>query len=365
VKASRTHIRLGPHDEGRRLDRVLRKLLPEVPLGRIYALLRTGAIRVSGRSRKPSHRVRAGETVELPAELAGEARRARGGNGKPPAPATGASESGSPNARERPALPAELSGRIVWENEHLLAVDKPAGIAVHGQEGLLALLRPYLETGASKSTAFRPGPVHRLDRNTSGLMLFPKSLPGAQRASHLLRERLLAKGYLAVLDGHLEGEQRWDDILERDRARGVTRRVASGNRTRSRRAPQRRHARTAVRALAWSREATLALARIETGRTHQIRAQAAAHGHPLAGDRKYGGTPSRAPGPAYILHAAVLLNGAPDAILPAEALCAPPRHELERALSRRFVGADAERAVDCEYLAEAVSRLVYKGPRNE
>jgi 23S rRNA pseudouridine955/2504/2580 synthase len=349
-------IPLGPHDEGRRLDRVLRKLLPDVPLGRIYALLRKGAVRVSGRRRSGSYRLAAGELIELPAELAGSAA----------APARGAGESGR-------KLPAELAGRTVWENEHLLAVDKPAGMPVHGEEGLLAALRPYLGAGASKSAAFRPGPVHRLDRNTSGLILFPKTLPGARRASRLLHERLLAKGYLAVLSGHLDGSARWEDVLERDRRRGVTR-AAEEAADQPSAVPsagaERRRARTSLRALAWSAEATLALVRIETGRTHQIRAQAAAHGLPLLGDRKYGGGRRRtrgggpaaadAGGPTYLLHAAVLLNTAPDEVFPAEALCAPPRAGLEAALRGLFGGDDFERVFDCEFLTGAVSALVYK-----
>lgn len=337
-------IPLGPHDEGRRLDRVLRKLLPEVPLGRIYALLRKGAVRVSGRRRNGSYRLAAGELIELPAELAGTAAAA---------------------ARERPVLPAELAGRTVWENGHLLAVDKPAGMPVHGEDGLLSALRPYLEAGESGSVAFRPGPVHRLDRNTSGLILFPKTLPGARGASRLLHQRLLAKGYLAVLSGHLDGSARWEDVLERDRRRGITRTTEEAV---PRQGAERRRARTSLRALAWSAEATLALVRIETGRTHQIRAQAAAHGLPLLGDRKYGGAPRRDGGPTaapagrpgYLLHAAVLLNTAPDEVFPAKALCAPPRAELERALRARFSGDDVERAFDCEFLAAAVSALVYK-----
>jgi 23S rRNA pseudouridine955/2504/2580 synthase len=402
VSVERKFLPLGEHDEGRRLDRILRRLLGDVSLGRIYTLIRKGGIRVSGKRRAASYRIERGDILELPEEIAPAHAVARGDVGTP----------GAPNAGGR--IPPELADRVIYENEHILAVDKPAGMPVHGEDGLLAALRPYLEGGARKSISFRPGPIHRLDRNTSGLMLFPRSLRGSQRASELLRAGRLVKGYLAVLSGRLSAIEVWEDTLERDRSRNVTRvtHVAPGGQAGA--APRggadktaetgdaARHARSVAAPLyrgasgtGGDAGVTLALIRIETGRTHQIRAQAEAHGYPLIGDTKYGGHRGReggAAGPAdvYFLHAAVLINRDPDQIFPEAVICAPPRGERRRALATRLgvsptegeragatetglapadaaspTASELDAALACPALSDSLLELVYKESGNQ
>lgn len=372
----RAKIPVGDHDEGRRLDRLLRQLLPEVPLGRIYALLRKGAVRVGGRKRAGAYRIRRGDTLEVPAELAPQApdRPER-----PPPPRGGAA-----------ALPTDLAERVVFENEHLLALDKPVGRSVHGNDGLLARLRPYLQAGEAKSLSFRPGPLHRLDTNTGGIIVFPKTLAGSRRFSELLRERWLSKGYLALLSGTLERQETWDDRLVRDRGRNVTRVADAADSGSGARQRAIAHVRPLLRTEDGAAPAaTLSLVSIETGRTHQIRAQAAAHGHPLLGDGKYGGAApevardtaaahDREPAPAavrqweasrgrskrsgtYILHAAVLQNNAPDEIFPQRLLCAPPEGEARQRLVHMFGARAVDTTVDCNRLNENMRHLVYKG----
>jgi 23S rRNA pseudouridine955/2504/2580 synthase len=368
-------------------------------LNRIYTLVRKGEIRVGGRRRAASYRIERGDVLELPEELAPSGGR---GNGTP----HGGTDAGAAGGVAA-TIPADLADRVVYENEHLLAIDKPAGMPVHGRNGLLAALRPYLEGGARKSISFRPGPIHRLDRNTSGLMLFPRSLRGSQRASELLRTGRLEKGYLALLSGRLHGIEAWGDILERDRSHNVTRAVDGAE-------DAGRPARTVVAPLAGGSaaaqggaEVTLALIRIETGRTHQIRAQAEAHGYPLLGDTKYGGggerggRVNRAPGGAgradrggkgtaippdtYFLHAAVLINREPDEIFPARVICAPPGRERRKQLEARIglrnahkgergtgaggtastAAAELDAALSCTALSESLSGLVYKEPDNQ
>lgn len=415
MNAPRTSLPLGEHDEGRRLDRVLRRLLPEVSLSRIYTLIRKGEIRVGGRRRAASYRIERGDSLELPEELAPAGSAAND-----------AANDAADGAADNATIPADLADRVVYENEHLLAIDKPAGMPVHGRNGLLAALRPYLEGGARKSISFRPGPIHRLDRNTSGLMLFPRSLRGSQRASDLLRTGRLEKGYLALLSGRLHGIEVWEDLLERDRSRNVTRVVSGAEGT-------GRPARSVVAPLAGGPtgtedgpEVTLALIRIETGRTHQIRAQAEAHGHPLLGDTKYGGGGGRGAGinhgpggagrgrggrvhgradrggkgaaippDAYFLHAAVLINRDPDEVFPARVICAPPGRERRKELGARLgvrdapkgdrgtgagagagtgagaggraagTAAELDAALSCTALSESLSGLVYKEPGNQ
>jgi 23S rRNA pseudouridine955/2504/2580 synthase len=130
----------------------------------------------------------------------------------------------------------------------------------------------YLGPRLPPSLSFKPGPLHRLDKPTSGVIVFSAALEGARIFSALLREGRLKKYYLALVEGRLRGPEFWEDPLAREGERP-------------------RIARTRVRPLAELGGRTLILAELLTGRTHQIRAQAAARGHPLEGDLRYGGSP--------------------------------------------------------------------------
>jgi 23S rRNA pseudouridine955/2504/2580 synthase len=177
-------------------------------------------------------------------------------------------------------------------------LNKPVGLAVHGPDSLETRVRAYLAPKLAASLSFKPGPLHRLDKPTSGIIVFSTNLAGARNFSALLRERRIRKTYLALLDGVLERDETWEDALVRDKEQGKSFTADAGD-------DSAKEARTRVYPLAHTpmdRMPALTLARLEidTGRTHQIRAQAAAHGHPLAGDRKYGGSGQRG---GFLLHA--------------------------------------------------------------
>lgn len=262
----------GPDDAGRRLDKVLRSLLGEAPLSAVYSSLRHRRILVNGKPAEASLRLAPGDRISLdPALLP-----ARAGPGLPPAAAGGPS----------------LSGLIVLETEDLLFLNKPRGMLVHGKDSLEELVRAYLGERSRGSLSFKPGPLHRLDRNTSGLVAFPRSAAGARAFAELLRSRRIEKRYLALLEGSLGSPAVWEDLLERDGERGISSAGSSGRPARSRALP-----------LAEAGGLSLALVELGTGLTHQIRAQAAARGLALAGDAKYGGRPL--PG-GYLLHALAL-----------------------------------------------------------
>jgi 23S rRNA pseudouridine955/2504/2580 synthase len=192
---------------------------------------------------------------------------------------------------EPPPLPP-----VLFEGLGLLILNKPPGVLVHGRGSLEERVRLYLKPRLPPSLSFKPGPLHRLDKPTSGIIVFSASLEGARRFSALIRERRIRKEYLAIVDGTIgSGGERsgwiswiswisWIDDLLRDREAKKT--LASGAGEKS-----SRRALTRVRPLVQAGDHTLILAEIETGLTHQIRAQAAARGHPLSGDRKYGGSP--------------------------------------------------------------------------
>lgn len=238
---------------GVRLDRVL-AARPEVgSRGAAERLLAAGSVRVDGEARPKSYRLQGGETVEF--EL--------------------------PDGPE-PSAPPALPGLIVHEDEHLLVVDKPAGLAVHPaprrpEPTLVDALRPYGPAGGDPE---RPGIVHRLDRETSGLLVVARTEDAHARLSRMVRARLLERRYLALVRG-VPGSRtgRIEAPIGRDR-RDRTRRSLN--------TPLPRAAVTHFEVLETLREHALLEIKLETGRTHQIRVHLAAIGLPVAGDATYG-----------------------------------------------------------------------------
>jgi 23S rRNA pseudouridine955/2504/2580 synthase len=316
-------LRTAADDEGRRLDRVLRKALPELPLSALHRLLRRGLILLDGQKARPADRVKAGSEILLPAPCG-----AYGGinpaclySVHQPGSAPGLVTS-TPHAlraqpqppHSPPPTPHHPLPAILFESPELLILNKPPGLAVHGPESLDSLVQAYLAPRLPPSLSFKPGPLHRLDKPSSGIIVFSASLEGARVFSALLRGESrnaetpggearrggLKKYYLALAEGRIEGPELWRDDLVRDRETQKTFTGEAAGRAASKAAG--RAAITLVSPLARAPAYTLLLAEIRTGRTHQIRAQAAAHGHPLGGDRKYGGAPL--PGcRGFLLHA--------------------------------------------------------------
>ncbi|MGH8400923.1 MAG: 23S rRNA pseudouridine(955/2504/2580) synthase RluC [Gammaproteobacteria bacterium] len=245
-------------DSGQRLDNFLFRQLKGVPRGHVYRLLRTGQVRVNSRRIKPDYRLQAGDQLRLPPVRLAE-----------------------PTSLEQPRdwQRAALAEAILFEDGHLLVLDKPAGIAVHGGSGqnlgvieALRVMRPE-----------QPGLelVHRLDRETSGCLVIAKKRSALRALHAAIREGQMEKRYLALLAGRWEGGERMVEVaLEKNQLQGGERmvRVAEGGKAAvSRFRPVSRFA-----------KATLVEVTILTGRTHQIRVHAAHIGHPVAGDEKYG-----------------------------------------------------------------------------
>jgi 23S rRNA pseudouridine955/2504/2580 synthase len=269
-------LRPGPNDEGKRIDRILRACFPDVPLGALFAALRKGDVRVGGKRVHQDYHVAGGDIISVKM-LPGF----------------------RPRQEPEPAGTDGFQFSPVFEDRNFFAVNKPWGILTHGESSLDEYVKASLIPRLPPSLAFSPGPLHRLDRNTTGLIFFSKSLEGARDFSAALREGKIIKIYYALLEGVLPAAQTWEDSLIRDSRNHITK--SSGPRP-------GKPALTEVRPLAHRASCTFCEFLIQSGRTLQIRSQAALHGHPLAGDRNYGG--SHRPGAphrgAYILHAAKL-----------------------------------------------------------
>lgn len=296
------HVTIGQDDDGRRLDRVLRKAFPGLPLSALHRLLRTGAVRLDGKKARPDSRVAAGSDLLLP-DGVGPAGDPAGPAARLPSPPLSAADRPPPGGLD-----------VLFEGAGLLIVAKPAGLATHGPSSLETLVLRYLEDRLPPSLSFRPGPLHRLDKGTSGIVAFSAGIAGARAFSAALRERRLRKTYLAVLGGFLGSAETWEDELVRgERLTELASGAAEASGGRGGLEGPARHALSIARPLAYSgdRRLTLAAVRIGTGRRHQIRAQAAARGLPLAGDAAYGGVPL--PG-GFLLHAYELAGG--DGLFP-------------------------------------------------
>ena len=244
-------------DSGLRLDALLVGRGATRSRSEAQRLIEAGRVTVDGRARKASYRVSTGERVAI--EDAPE---------------------GSPE--EGPEETAAFE--VVREDAHLMVVDKPAGVVVHPGAGRThgTLAQALAGRAAGGPDPERQGIVHRLDRDTSGLLIVAKSDEAHAALSRMLRERRVHREYLALVDGRPDAMSGTIDApIGRDRDR----RTVMSTRT-----DRARSAVTHFEVLELLPRTALLAVRLETGRTHQIRAHLAAIGLPICGDSRYGGT---------------------------------------------------------------------------
>ena len=250
-----------PEQAGQRLDRVVTARCPELSRTRVQELIEAGLVLVDSRAAKGAHRLRGGERITV-------------------------------EVQPRPPLRAEAESiplDILYEDHDVLVVNKPSGMTVHAGAGNArgTLVNALLGRGQALSQGgdtLRPGIVHRLDKDTSGVVLVAKNDAAHATLGEAFRQRAVKKTYIALVQGLLRKDHgRIDLPIGRDpkrRVRMTARRSAAFARA--------REARTDWRTLVHIDSTTLVEVQLHTGRTHQIRVHFSALGHPVVGDTLYG-----------------------------------------------------------------------------
>jgi 23S rRNA pseudouridine955/2504/2580 synthase len=252
-KARATTLEVGEEAAAQRIDNFLLRRLKGVPKSHVYRVLRSGEVRVNSGRVKPDYRLRPGDRVRVP-----------------PVRVSDRSAKPAPKPQEFP---------IVFEDAALLVIDKPAGVAVHGGSGVSFGVIESLR--AARPEAKMLELAHRLDRDTSGLLIVAKKRSALVELHRMLRDGEVEKVYAAVVKG-VPAKKQFEIRVS------LHKHVTAGGERRVSVRADGLAALTKVRLLEKSREFSLLEVRLMTGRTHQIRVHLAHAGHPVLGDDKYG-----------------------------------------------------------------------------
>ena len=274
-------VTAGKDDSDRCLDRVLRIFLSNKGLPEIYKLLRKGLIKLNHKKAKPETHVAQGDIISIAAFLFDDDEF---------------DKTDIADNAEKKSVSTKL--KIVFENEHLLIIDKPYDRTVHGKtDGLYKDVIEYLnqksETQTNSSLSFKPGPLHRLDRRTTGLLVFSKSLEGARWFTDGIKTHTIQKKYYGLAQGTLTQKETWKDFItdagENDEGFFTVQAKTDESENETEKSVVCETTATPLACGSTNGKAfTLVEYAIKTGRKHQIRSQSALHKHPLAGDTAYG-----------------------------------------------------------------------------
>lgn len=280
----------GADDDNRRLDRIIRKISGKENLSGLYKAIRKGLVKLNGKKTEVSEHVFKGDKIKVPEFLL--------------------QDESSENKKSCSVCAKKTDFQIIFQNEDLLVINKPYDVPVHGSADSLekSAVEFYREKfPEKKSISFTPGPLHRLDRKTTGLLAFSMSLAGARWFSENIASHSIKKVYSAVFQGKITEAQKWTDFISKEYSEESSFQTVKVAGTQL--SEKYAVAETEIFPLRHFEykgiPCTIADIEIKTGRTHQIRAQAAFHGFPLLGDTAYGGTEITA-GQDFFLHAKTL-----------------------------------------------------------
>lgn len=255
-------VRVDEEFAGQRIDNFLRRELPGLPKGRLYRILRRGEVRVNGGRVRADYKLQVGDEVRIPPARIREP-------GQPPSARPG----------------QELAGRIIFEDQRLLVIDKPCGTAVHGGSGVSHGVIELLRHARPELTNLEL--VHRLDRETSGCLVLAKRRSALRELHASFREGIVEKNYLALVSGDWQyGERIIDAPLQVQHRRNGERHVIVSD--------QGKPATTRVALSRGFGKCSLLTCSPLTGRTHQIRVHLKHAGHPVLGDERYGDSAANA-----------------------------------------------------------------------
>ncbi len=263
--------KINKNDEGQRLDRYLKKAYKKATLSYIYKMIRKD-IKVNGKRQKEDYILQAGDEISIYI--------------------TEEKQNSLIKSAEEKVKEVKRTFDIIYENENILIIDKPFGLLTHGDgkekkntlsNQVLSYLIANGEYDPRKEKTFVPAPSNRLDRNTTGLVIFGKNAKSGRAINEAIRERnLIRKFYLTIVKGHLKKELLLNAWMKKDEEKNKVTILEEDLGSKG------KEVITKVKPLSSNREYTLVEVEIPTGRTHQIRSHLQKADYPLVGDPKYG-----------------------------------------------------------------------------
>lgn len=307
---------------GLRLDQYLAQAIPDISRARVQMLIENSQVRVDGQTAKPKHKLHGGESIEI---------------------------EGAPHPPPLHAIPEDIPLDVLYEDQYLAVINKPAGMMVHAGSGasedarnrgtLVNALLFHFAKLSDVGGELRPGIVHRLDKQTSGIIVVAKDDSTHRKLGEMFAEREIAKTYVALVHGNITKD---DTTVNLPIARDLVRRIRMTTRRADGR-PAVSHVKVVERIKSDYGQFTLVEVRIETGRTHQIRVHMQSLGHPVVGDSLYGAPHRIGAGEDALslernfLHAAHLAFTHPQS-KKAMDISAPLPHELQTFLAKIRTG---------------------------
>lgn len=332
----------GENDNDRRLDKVIRRFIPELALSQIYKYIRKNLIKINDHKTTPETHIFCKDKISIAAFILNDVQSGDIHSiGEKSDESGNFNESCKSSSSEKSNVPEEAKScdvsskknsendslNIIFENNNILILNKNYDILVHGDKySADKKVTDYYKKSQYKkdSLSFTPGPLHRLDKKTTGLLCFSMSLNGARWFSENIKTHIIKKTYIGIVEGKVLGKERWNDFIEKNEKSGngfytvkafQGKEILSDNNSENYsekpsddlKNTSQKNCITTIIPLKYgkykNKDITLVNFVIETGRTHQIRSQSALHKHPLLGDTAYGGEKLNSEKQDFFLHA--------------------------------------------------------------